>query len=213
MECVILNTGIYMFFDTRDNTCMYIGQSRDINLRKSKHIQLLKSGKHKRSDFVQWYRFNSQFLGFKVISVCEDSLLNSEEINAFNEFKPLFFGQIPSDKDKFRHSDSTKEKISRTVRNNTKESRVLTVCPACGIEFEDIVSKNKKSCSVACSGLVRNNKTNSIDLIELKEKYDSGMSLHSLGSYYGFSYRTIHSLMVKNNIPRRRPGSVMVSEL
>ena len=204
----IMSAGIYAFFD-KDGDCLYVGQSSDIESRRASHIKCLRGGYHKRKEFVEWYRENENSLEFKVLEECDDNpeIKNALEVLYFNELRPRFYGQVPSLLDKFRHSDETKAKIAKTVRRNLEDAGVYKdiVCP-CGLTFSTWSSRPASYCSLACSRSLSSLKD--WDRDSVIPLYNSGMTLHQIGESLGVSYRTVHKYMVKNNIPRRRPGNI-----
>lgn len=197
-------SGVYGIFSDEDE-CLYVGQSSDIYSRWKQHLKELRSGSHKRSGLNDYFNLVGEYgLIFRVLCLCSDeqTLKNKLEIVMFNKYLPKFFGQVPSENYSFGHSEETKVKISNTLLNNSKEKRHTILCK-CGKEITYTESKIRIFCSVTCSNKYRPRITDNLDVSEVKFKYVSGMSLKELGEFYGFSYRTIHQFMVRNNIPRR----------
>lgn len=197
-------SGVYGIFSTTGE-CLYVGQSSNIYIRWGQHIKELRSGRHKRVGLVDYFNsVGEDGLEFRVLSLCVDSqdLKNQLEILMFNKYSPKFFGQTPSSKVSFGHSEETKRKISKTLFENSSDIRYTKIC-VCGNEIVYTKSRTRTFCSAKCSYSSRPRPTDKIDPKDLQSKYESGMSLEDLGKLYGFSYRTIHQFMVRNNIPRR----------
>lgn len=203
-----MTVGIYGIFDSKTDECLYVGLSKNIEQRWSSHLKELKSKRHKRQDFVEWYHSNGavkELLSFKILEECEydETVLNLLEIKWFNEMSPKYFGKKPSLDEKWEHSEETKNKIREARAKELIYSNALMLrdllCPGCNKIFH---SKNRNViyCSRSCRTELENNR---FDKQELTDKYNSGMSLHDLAKEYDCSYRTIHGYMVRHNIPRR----------
>lgn len=203
-----MTVGIYGIFDSKTDECLYVGLSKNIEQRWISHLKELKSKCHKRQDFVEWYHSNGavkELLSFKILEECEmdEKLLNSAEIKWFNKLLPKYYGKRPSISEKWKHSEETINKIkaSRAKQKMPKDGRILRnlICQNCEEVFHSKV-KDPKYCSRDCR-IEHENKR--FDKQELTGKYNSGLSLHDLAKEYDCSYRTIHSYMVRHNIPRR----------
>lgn len=203
-----MTVGIYGIFNAKTDECLYIGMSKNIEERWHSHLKELKSKRHKRQDFVEWYHSNGavkELLSFKILEECEpnEKLLNNAEIKWFNTLKPKYFGKSPSLNEKWSHSVATREKIRVAALNQqiNENSRILRdlICQNCKEIFHSKV-KSPQFCSRDCRTNFDNKR---FDKQELTDKYNSGMSLHALAEEYNCSYRTIHGYMVRHNIPRR----------
>ena len=201
-----MTVGIYGIFDSKTDECLYVGMSKNIEERWRSHLKELKSKRHKRKDFVEWYHSNGavkELLSFKILEECEldEKLLNNAEIQWFNEMNPRYYGAKPSLNNKWTHSGETIEKIRQATlkryEGNTRLDRKL-ICEYCGGIFHHV--KDPKYCSRKCRIEYENKR---FDKQELTDKYNSGLSLHDLAKEYDCSYRTIHAYMVRHNIPRR----------
>lgn len=198
-----MSIGIYAFFDLEDN-CLYIGQSSNIEKRKTQHLKCLRGNYHRRQDFNNWFNLNTESnLSFKILEEClnDTKIKNALEIKYFNILQPKFYGQIPSMQNNFVQSDETKFKISNSVKkyNTARGAYVNITCP-CGKVFEVMACRLKIFCSRTCADLSRKSKLN---FDEVSFLYSSGLSLHQIGEKLNVSYRTVHNFMLKNNIPRR----------
>lgn len=199
-----MSSGIYGIFSSK-NECLYVGQSSNVYTRWSQHLKELRSGRHRRVGLVEYFNsVGEDGLEFRILSLCADNqdLKNQLEILMFSKYSPKFFGQVPSSKVSFGHSEETKRKISKTLFENSSDIRYTKLC-VCGTEIVYTKSRIRNFCSSKCSSRSRPRPTDKIDPEDLQSKYESGMSLEELGKLYGFSYRTIHQFMVRNGIPRR----------
>lgn len=130
-----MTIGIYGIFDNSNDECLYIGQTLDINLRWKQHLKLLKSKKHPRKDFAEWYHSgnNSDLIDFRVLEECKKDELNDFEIKWFNLLLPKYYGKKPSINESWRHSEETKNKIRDSIneynlRNNIVSEKNCNVC-------------------------------------------------------------------------------------
>lgn len=201
--------GIYAFFDL-EGTCLYVGQSSDVYQRKKQHLKYLRGGYHKRKEFNDWFVLNGEdALVFKVLEVCsnEATTKNRLEIKYFEDLRPRYYGQTPSVLDRFSQSEETRYKISGSLKKTLTEQGVYTTkkC-ACGVEYTVTSSRDRVFCSAPCRSRRNNNRKSQLNYDEVTNLYASGLSLSEVGARVGVSYRTVHQFMVKNNIPRRKPG-------
>lgn len=151
-----MTVGIYGVFDSETNECLYVGLSTDIEGRWRNHISCLIRGKHKSQDFVTWFKdrkMNLNTLDFKILEECEDddSVLNLLEHKWFNILSPKFAGKIPSENEKWRHSENSRKNISEGVRkrfelNGVYENRLCH----CGTSFNVRTKLSIKYCSAEC---------------------------------------------------------------
>lgn len=208
-----MTVGVYAFFD-QEGSCLYVGQSSNIEERYKQHMKQLRGGYHKRTEFNEWFESSEErMLVFKVLKECsnETDTKNYLEIEYFNQLNPRFYGQIPSMNNKFSHSEETRKRISTSVRKNLEELGLYETraCP-CGSDFIALVKKTTKYCSSKC---VIDDRKSSLDHTTVSELYNSGLTLTQVGKVLGVSYRTVHYFMVKNDIPRRASGPVAVLPL
>jgi len=201
-----MTVGVYAFFD-QDGNCLYVGQSGDIEGRHKQHINQLRGGYHRRSDFNEWFSSHGESkLSFKLLEKCSNDVdsRNYLEIEYFNQLNPMFYGQIPSMSNRFEHSDETRTRIAESVRKRLEDLGVYETrkCP-CGSEFTALVRRTTKYCSRKC---VVDDRKSVLDCTTVYDLYMSGLTLTQVGDILGVSYRTVHSFMVKHNIPRRASG-------
>lgn len=130
-----MSIGIYALY--YGETCLYVGQSKDIEQRYKRHIIRLKAGTALQK-FNEWFQENNcphESIELKILEECEDNDLikNELEIKWFNDLSPLFYGKVPSLKDTWSHSEETRKKISESLKikngsNNTEDR----FCKKCG---------------------------------------------------------------------------------
>lgn len=205
--------GIYGIYFKKDDTCLYIGQSIDIESRWKNHRWRLENNQHLK-DFSFWFEKNNISLDdliFKTLCICSDKdiLKNELEIFFFNEEQPKFYGKIPSKNEKWSHSEKTKSKISNTFRErtitslDTKLDKILFMCKDEEIPFNQIceelsVSKSTlrwylKHKNIVCvynkSSISSQNRSK---IISLREE---GLSLREIGSLVGTSYESVRRFL------------------
>lgn len=198
--------GVYAFFDS-DGDCLYVGQSAKLEDRKQQHINHLRGGYHKRTEFNDWFAANGESnLIFSILEECADTddLKNALEIKYFETLSPKFYGQVPSMNNKFTPSEATRKKISDTTRkvNEAAGAYIHKTC-VCGTQFTVCAGRQYKYCSKLCANFQRRS---ALDFDTISSLYNSGLTLSKVGARLNVSYRTVHNFMVKNNIPRRASG-------
>ena len=146
--------GIYGWFDRESRECLYIGKSIDIEERKSTHLKNLKSGKHPRKEFVEYYnRLNNKnnllFETLEVLETIDEKELSIAECKWFFTLNPKFYGKMPSPND---HEWFLKDDVKMSIRSSLNK------------HFEDISSKcemkecnNKVHNSIYCKACKRKN--------------------------------------------------------
>lgn len=152
--------GIYGIFCSESGDCLYVGLSRNIEDRWKSHLKTLKNGTHPRKEFVSWFAhkgMSPETLRFEILEEGCSVDLNTLEIKWFKELSPRFFGKVPSENEKWSHSDETKEKIKNShiaiaVNNGVRYSS--KTCP-CGVVFTGREKSLLKYCSSDCSKLYR----------------------------------------------------------
>lgn len=144
-----MTIGVYGIFDSRNNTCLYVGQSKTIEQRWKSHLNSLRRAKHKCHEFNLFYQNieNESVLDFRILEECQDDdrIKNSIEIKWFNILEPRFYGKVPSTNERWTHSELTKEKISG--RSNSRKRN----CLVCGESFLSIRAE-------VCGQLCRKNR-------------------------------------------------------
>lgn len=122
-----MTVGIYGLFNNKNNDCLYIGQSNDIEYRTSRHLSKLRNGKHKRKEMQKYYdELNDKsVLKFFIIEETADEhyIKNKAEMKWFKVFDPLFYGVEPSlESTNWSYSEDVKNKISRSLKQSYKDS-------------------------------------------------------------------------------------------
>lgn len=120
---MVMTIGVYSIFNAETDECLYVGLSKDIEDRWQSHLKNLQNKRHPRKDFVEWYHTNGakpELIVFRILEECnnDDFILNTLEIKWFKELSPKYYGQIPSLKNRWTHSEETRKKIGDS--NSTK---------------------------------------------------------------------------------------------
>lgn len=129
-----MTTGIYGIYDSNSQDCLYVGQSIFIEERWTKHLSLLRRGKHRQQRFVEWVELNGEdSLKFCILEECaeDELLLNKLEMKWFNLESPKFYSKAPSENERWKHEESTKKKISESLKKRRGE--VPTIEKECSI--------------------------------------------------------------------------------
>jgi GIY-YIG catalytic domain protein len=118
--------GVYGIFDTLTGECLYVGQSKNIYERRRSHFKRLRGERHLKS-FTEWFisiKKDESRLDLRVLCRCldNDDIKNKLEIFWFNELHPRFYGAVPSENNKWSHSEETRKKIGRGVVWNFDKS-------------------------------------------------------------------------------------------
>ena len=71
-----MTVGIYGWFDKETGQCLYVGQSSNIEKRKKSHLKSLKSRKHSRKDFSEYYhqKDNKEDIYLKILEETKNDL-------------------------------------------------------------------------------------------------------------------------------------------
>jgi len=185
-----MTVGIYGWFDKETGQCLYVGQSSNIEKRKKSHLKSLKSRKHSRKDFSEYYhqKDNKEDIYLKILEETKNDLKikNAAEIKWFIELKPLFYGMKPDESYYcFTATEETKKLISKNIKNSNKEvSQVCTVCKT-NLTFrqngvcvecndkrnKEIIKENKKLYNVSL--LKEHHRVFPIFSYSIKDRYQS----------------------------------------
>ena len=198
-----MSIGVYGIFCIKSNRCLYVGQSRDMEYRWKKHRQTLLSRCHKRKDFVEWVdKFGIDSIYFAELEICQEDELNSSEIYWFNRLLPEFYGKRPSNKDKWTHSEKTREKISKTMKKRLGEGKTnrIKACMFCGNLFE-FSRKRKMYCSPHC--FFKSCEHSDEFRARIKKMYESGMSLREIAKIEGKSHISIYKRLLRDGVSMR----------
>lgn len=104
----------------------YIGSSRDVFLRLSKHLYALRTGTHSNPHLQRTFnQYNKNAFIFRPIEFCQESELIERETFYINKCNTLsrYFGYNIRLPDMSRMSDETKERIS--IANKGKKKRPM----------------------------------------------------------------------------------------
>lgn len=214
-----MTVGIYGWFDRENDQCLYIGQSCNIESRKSSHLKKLRNGKHARKDFAEYYqnKENKDDIYLEILEVTEDNLdiKNAAEIKWFNLLKPLFYGMEPDETYYcFTPTKESRKNSSETVKNtNNKSSKPciectknLTyrrdgICISCKEKENDKIIKEKR----------KYNKENNITFsdLEIIEMYiGKDMSYREISLETGLSSTTVGKIIKRNYIKPKGHGYI-----
>lgn len=135
-----MTVGIYGIFDSETDECLYVGMSKNIEVRWKQHIKELRGKRHKRKDFVEWFHNNGaheELLFFRILEECEydETVLNIAEIKWFNELSPKYYGKKPSLNEKWALSDETRKRQSEAARRILLTVSYEKVCKICKKDF------------------------------------------------------------------------------
>lgn len=204
VDTTSMTCGIYGIFDL-EGKCLYVGQSREIEMRWKSHLKLLKSGRHRRKDFVAWFESSKadvSCMRFQIMEEmpegCSEVELNQREVFWFEFASPRFYGKLPSTRETWSQSEETRKKISEGLKNtyskrtDLKRDQVFELeCERCGKSFSRKGTPTK-ICSPKCSSF--RDKLTHEDKLELLEKSKT-MSLRQMAPEYGVSYVTLHKVL------------------
>lgn len=213
-----MTIGIYGIFDARDESCLYVGQSKTIEERWKAHLNLLRIGNH-RADFNAHFlsiEKDENLLVFRILEECEniDLVKNRAEIQWFNLLSPRFYGKFPTLNEKWTHSEETRAKISQGLLNSAKvRSKVLLrkqkqeakLCVFCGTSFN--IDK-RKTCSDQCSSnLIAHNMTVIPDA-SYEKLYQlwiiEDVSIDSLAITFNCSSTSAYRILGNQNLPTKK---------
>lgn len=206
-----LTVGIYGIFDSITDECLYVGLSKTIEDRWKAHIRALQNGRHRQSQFTNWFREKNNeidSLSFRILEECEssDKVLNQLEFNWTKILYPKFAGKIPSENEKWTHTEDTKKRIAAGVSiarkaNNTASARGEICCENCSEKFRGHL-KFSKFCSKSCA----NNSYRRLNL-ETDEKikllYLDGYSLRQVANEFEISHISIRKRLSQMGVPLR----------
>lgn len=117
-----MTVGIYGIFDSLTDECLYVGKSINIEERCARHIRNLKTEKHIRKEFVQWFKEkdkDKECLYWVVLesSELDDEVLNLLEIKWFCSLEPRFYGEVPNNKKKWGASERVRKEHAEKTKN------------------------------------------------------------------------------------------------
>lgn len=193
-----MTVGIYGLFDSETDECLYVGLSLDIEYRVKKHVSKLRARTHQRADFIQWWVEHGEdesSIEIKILEACEESNLNRKESYWFIELKPKFYGKEPSENEKWKHSEETKKKISKSLKISKGGSLedIDRMCPGCKNTFRSR-RRNVKFCSISCVSKNSLEKRSSYSNKAL-ELHEEGFSLREIAKEIGKSHVTVKNII------------------
>lgn len=125
-----MESGIYKITNLVNNK-VYIGQSRNLQSRITRHKYRLKNNEHINKHLQNSYnKYGNDSFKYEIIEYCEENILNEREchwILHFNSHNRLYGynNMIPNpNESKFYHSDETKQKISEKSKKYSKEELI-----------------------------------------------------------------------------------------
>lgn len=214
-----MTVGIYGWFDKETGQCLYVGQSSNIEKRKKSHLKSLKSRKHSRKDFSEYYhqKDNKEDIYLKILEETKNDLKikNAAEIKWFIELKPLFYGMKPDESYYcFTATEETKKLISKNIQNSNKEvSQVCTVCKT-NLTFRQngicIECKDKRNKEIIEEKKKQNLEKGIVisDEDVIKLYVNNKMSYREIAKEFGISCVTVRKIIKRNNITPRGNGSM-----
>lgn len=114
-----MKTGIYKIVCSITNR-IYIGQSIDIEQRKSSHFSLLRRGAHPNCYLQRSFKkYGETSFYFEILEECEEALLDNKELFWITRFQTTnrrkgFNLCKPDGVGKYRHSIVTRQKMSKS---------------------------------------------------------------------------------------------------
>lgn len=208
-----MTVGIYGIFDSDTDECLYVGLSRTIESRWKGHVGCLRRGTHTQSGFSLWFKekdCNIHCLTFKILEECEpeDKVLNRLEFKWTLFYKPRFAGKIPSENEKWTHTEETKKRISNSLTRTS--GRLIDrdlLCLSCNEIFHS-ARRYSLYCSSDCSSLndkLRELEKHNEEIIEL---YNFGLSLREIAYEIDFdvSHVTLRRYMLSIGVELRGHG-------
>lgn len=210
-----MTTGVYGLFDAKNGTCLYVGQSKNVQNRFRQHITKLKNKRSRALDkFVEWYHSNGaseEILEFKILEECanDEYTKNFLESKWYYELKPVFAGKIPSMNESWEHSEETKAAIRAGVLKNLIPRPPLPFCAHCG--DKRVNRKLNKFCSPTCSSLFDKIQID-IDLLE-KMYLDDSVSLNEICERFQINGVTVLDRLKSRGITSRLSKMIRQKDL
>lgn len=125
----MMNSGIYIIENILDHK-KYIGSSKDLKSRKKDHLFKLRNNKHRNTHLQNAFnKYGEEFFEFYIVLFCNEDMLLIWEKKAFELFKccdDRYGYNLRLDPTTQKHSEQSKQKISRSSRGIKKKSFSLT---------------------------------------------------------------------------------------
>lgn len=117
--------GIYKISSKKKPERIYIGSTKDVNLRKQFHLSQLKHKRHHSQKLQRHYdKYGANDLIFTIIISCDESELIEKEQFFIDVFNPYFNGcMIAGSRRNYVCSEETKKKIKISKSNISEETR------------------------------------------------------------------------------------------
>lgn len=111
--------GIYAFVNLIDGS-RYVGQSKDIDKRKSDHLSMLRRGRHSNARFQRAFsRDGESSFAFIVLCLCKSDELNDAEQYYLGDMRGLYnFSPLAQANAAGKRSEETRVRISEGVRKS-----------------------------------------------------------------------------------------------
>lgn len=147
-----MTIGIYKISHKYTGECLYVGQSANIEQRWTNHKKEIRTLRHRQKGLIDIYKtYGMKVFDFVVLEEVAKKDLNSRELFYFDQLTPQFYGQIPSEKNRYQQSEETRKKISDSLKARTKihdekqKAKFLAISEDVRKYAYD-VSKSKKDC-------------------------------------------------------------------
>lgn len=198
-----MTVGIYAIFDARDDSCLYVGQSKHIEARWRQHVYKLRTRRtHYLQEFIDWFHANGAneaILDFKVLEECSNDPAEKSTLEAkwFASLNPRFYGLTPSAGRAYEHTDETKQAIATGVTKAWSEYALVkdTVhkCVTCGKAFKSR-RPNPQNCSRECQWA-----SYRVDLADHRDEIiarsKAGESFRSIALDFGVAHPAISKIV------------------
>jgi len=204
-----MTSGIYGIFGADDGSCLYVGQSKDVEGRWKQHLSKLKRGKH-RVDLQAWFDehdCDESALCFRLLEACEDDAVskNTLEIKWFNELRPLFYGQVPSISYHYDGPRPSYGSCDYYLKNHSFCRVWFYHCKNCLKVFR---SRRKHVhehayCSTACLEEDRR-VLKTIDAADVLRMINYGCSLSEIGRMYGTTAKVVRDFIDQYGVIERK---------
>lgn len=88
-----MSSGIYKLYFLNKPNKIYIGQAKDLNIRRKEHLRKLKSGRHYNNHLQNSFnKYGESSIIYEIIELCELSYLDDKEIFYINKYNSIING-------------------------------------------------------------------------------------------------------------------------